>query len=56
MDGMVLQVVMHIELEDQQWKLGYDLTTSYSEIVKLVVNWIKSDKQVRDLLIDFIFN
>ena len=52
MDGMRRQTGMHIELEDMQWKLAYELQTAFREIVKLIVNWVNSDKHVGFLMMD----
>jgi len=46
MDSMKRQVGQHVEMEDNVWKLTYELQTYFGDIVRLIVNWAISDKSV----------
>ena len=52
MDKMKRQVGQHVEMEDQGWRITYELQTQFNEIVKLVINWAVSDKSVLVHLIE----
>ena len=40
------QVGQHVEMEDNVWKLTYELQSYFGDIVRLIVNWAVSDRQV----------
>ena len=46
MDKMRRQTGQHVEMEDNGWKLTYELQHHFGEIVRLVTSWAVSDKSV----------
>eukprot|EP00092_Neocalanus_flemingeri_P020804 GFUD01022541.1.p1 GENE.GFUD01022541.1~~GFUD01022541.1.p1 ORF type:complete len:1872 (+),score=427.20 GFUD01022541.1:98-5617(+) len=46
MDSMRRQVGQHVEMEDNVWKLTYELQSYFGDIVRLIVNWAVSDRSV----------
>ena len=52
MDQMKRQTGHHVEMEDNGWKLTYELQHHFGEIVRLVTSWAVSDKTVMLQLLD----
>ena len=46
MDSMRRQVGQHVEMEDDAWKLTFELQRNLSEIVQLLERWAVSDRAV----------
>ena len=52
MDQMKRQTGQHVEMEDNGWKLTYELQHHFGEVVRLVTSWAVSDKSVMLQLVD----
>ena len=52
MDQMKRQTGQHVEMEDNGWKLTYELQHHFGEVVRLVTAWAVSDKSVMLQLVD----
>jgi len=46
MDSMRRQVGQHVEMEDHVWKLTYELQSYIGDIMRMIVNWAVSDRNV----------
>ena len=51
-DQMKRQTGQHVEMEDNGWKITYELQTHFGEVVRLVTSWAVADRTVMVQLIE----
>ena len=51
-DQMKRQTGQHVEMEDNGWKITYELQTHFGEVVRLITAWAVTDRSVMVQLIE----